>query len=172
MTEMSPELTETKKLSTILLSNNSKKTINTPVNDNPGPGAYKTQADVLFRKPPMPIMGSSHRPDPTKLINDTPGPCMYLPKLESVKKKGVKWTITAHSRMEKSIERINDSPGPGSYEAFKYVNSSEKRGQPNTFIAGRYQEAETFVTPSPLEYQPSVDPVRKRGPKFSMGTQP
>lgn len=117
-------------------------------------------------------MGTAHRPDPAKQIMDTPGPCMYLPRLETVKKRAANWSLTTQPRRDKSNEKTLESPGPGAYEISTYLNSSEKRGQPNTFIAGRYKEKEAFKTPSPLEYNPSVAQVRKRGPAFGIGSQP
>jgi len=76
----------------MLHTNQSKKSFK-PSNDNPGPGAYQTQAERFYRKPPIAVMGTAHRPDPAKQVVDTPGPCMYLPSVETVKKRNANWTL-------------------------------------------------------------------------------
>ena len=141
----------------------------------PGPGTYLTQYDQLYKKPPRAVMGYSQRPDIGKQVLDTPGPSNYLPKIDCVKSSKAKWTIKTSTRYngtdEGNRQADSQSPGPGSYET-QYLNSSEKRGSPNAFIAARFKQDSRlmFCTPSPLEYRPSVNNTKKRGPNYSIGT--
>ena len=70
-------------------------------NNNPGPGAYKTQHESILRNNPKAVIGSSKRTElnPKDLLN-TPGPSNYLPNIDAVKKTSANWTIKTAKRYE------------------------------------------------------------------------
>jgi hypothetical protein len=64
-----------------------RKTLTALANNNPGPGAYKTFYENIYKKNPRAFIGSSKRKDLTsKDVINTPGPSNYLPNIEAVKK--------------------------------------------------------------------------------------
>ena len=70
-------------------------------NNNPGPGAYKTHYDTIFKNNPKATIGASKRTElnPKDLLN-TPGPANYLPNIDAVKRTAANWTIKTAKRYE------------------------------------------------------------------------
>jgi hypothetical protein len=75
-----------------------------------------------------------------------------------------------------SIESLDKKnllvPGPGAYNQ-RFDASSQLRKSPKAFFAGKYtkQIATPNMTPSPLEYSPSVENIKKKSPIYKIGSQ-
>jgi hypothetical protein len=66
--------------------------------NNPGPGAYKTQYDMIFQKSPYYKIGTAKRSTVLGILSLTPGPTEYLPKINFIKKHVANWSIKSPSK--------------------------------------------------------------------------
>ena len=149
------------------------------VNNNPGPGAYKTSYSSIFKKSPYIIIGNEQRPELTsKDIMNTPGPNNYLPNISTVKRTSANWTIQeskiheslSNSSGKKESPSLFNTPGPGSYNINVFA-SSELKKAPRAFLAGKNISTRLKnVFPSPLEYSPSLESIKRKSPTHKIGS--
>lgn len=85
---------------------------------SPGPGAY----DTNYRSMHGVKIGTSKRSGDNASRPETPGPCSY--NILERSKGGIK--ISGH----KAKSRIEDLPGPGSYDIDEYIGSGFSKDRP------------------------------------------
>jgi hypothetical protein len=97
------------------------------------------------------------------VTTQTPGPNDYLPNIDVVKRNAANWSIKPPPSQRYETPDNFIIPGPGAYNINPNANS-ELRSAPRAFIAGKYEKRNNKfleLTPSPLEYSPSVAQVTR-----------
>ena len=134
-----------------------------PNDKTPGPGKYDLRKDKDLLVPSS-IFGHEKRLDKGNKIN-SPGPGKYDGDINTTNVKHPNYSFGKEKRI---TDKINDNPGPGSYEHKEYVGKEGKK-----LSMGLKVKSKSMANmPGPGQYNTgNYDPVLRKLPDIKIGTE-
>ena len=131
----------------------------------PGPGSYNNDNSFSIRSPPRAKFGRSQRISTELLKSHIPSPLEYSPKDTFASRKQNAPAFGFGTSRRSNFESTKNNPGPGNYSIPSKISEGPK------FQMGiRIRDKKLNFSPSPDQYNPSFEVLKKSMPKFGMGS--
>lgn len=131
----------------------------------PGPGSYNPDSSFSLRSFPRYKFGSWQRISVDFSKAQMPSPLEYTPNEDVISNKRNAPAFGFGTSRRPEISRNKQNPGPGNYS----IPSKISEG-PGYWMGIRIRDKKLSDSPSPGEYSPTYEAVKRSMPKFGMGS--